>query len=154
MIDAITRCSRLALSLLLGCLLVLSLSQPAFAQTSAARPKAVYTYVEQMPQLPGGGGAMAISMAVQKNVVYPPQALHAHVEGRVFVSFTVAASGSVVDVAVVKGIHPSCDSAVMKAVHQLPRFTPGRQAGRAVAVQFTVPVTFRLEEPQPPTTGK
>ncbi|MBF9238420.1 energy transducer TonB [Hymenobacter sp. BT683] len=107
-----------------------------------------------MPQLPAGGGSAAIVTAIQQRVVYPPQALRAHVEGRVFVSFTVAASGLVENVAVVKGIQPSCDSAVVKAVQQLPRFTPGRQAGRAVAVQFTVPVVFRLEEPQPPIKGK
>ena len=53
----------------------------------------VYTYVEQMPQLPGGGGNGAIVNAIQKAVKYPPLALRNQVEGRIFVSFTVNPQG-------------------------------------------------------------
>ena len=149
-----TSYSQCSVFLLSGTLLALSLNNSAFAQAPATPSKTVYTYVEQMPQLPGGGGQAAIVTAIQQHVVYPPQALRARVEGRVFVNFTVAATGLVENVAVVKGIQPACDSVVMRAVQQLPRFTPGRQAGRAVAVQFTVPVTFRLQEPLAPTKSK
>ena len=49
------------------------LAQPAAAQ-SGSEDK-VYTYVEQMPQLPGGGGNAAIVAAIQERLVYPEQAL-------------------------------------------------------------------------------
>ncbi|GAA4044618.1 hypothetical protein GCM10022409_33350 [Hymenobacter glaciei] len=124
----------------------------AEAQTVPSVPPApvekVYTYVEQMPQLPGGGGQAALVTAIQQHVSYPPQALRDHAEGRVFVAFTVAASGLIEEVGVVKGLRPDCDSVVVAAVRLLPRLRPGMQAGQAVPVRFTVPVTFRLQVPK------
>jgi len=98
-----------------------------------------------MPQPPGGGGSAAVVTLIQQQVSYPPRAVRDHAEGRVFVSFTVAPTGLIEDVDVVKGFRPDCDSAVVAAVKRLPRFEPGRQTGRAVPVRFTAPVTFRLQ---------
>lgn len=120
----------------------------ARAQTAPPEEK-VYTYVEQMPELPGGGGAQAVVVALQRHVMYPTRAVRARAEGRVFVNFTVAASGSVENIAVIIGFRPDCDSAAVVAVQQLPPFLPGKQQGKLVAVQFTVPVTFRLPAPPP-----
>jgi TonB family protein len=106
----------------------------------AQNPLAVYTYVEQMPALSTGGGMGGIVKQIQDNLVYPsgPQQ-----EGRVFVSFVVLADGSVGDTKVIKGLEPAYDEAVVAAIQKLPRFVPGRQGGRPVAVSFTVPVTFK-----------
>ncbi|OGX83693.1 hypothetical protein BEN47_17340 [Hymenobacter lapidarius] len=105
----------------------------------------VYTYVEQMPQLPGGGGNGAIVAAIQKAVKYPPLALRNQVEGRIFVSFTVNAEGLVSDVKVVKGLGSGLDEETVRAVKTLPKFIPGKQNGRAVSVSFTVPITFKIQ---------
>ncbi|MBD2723551.1 energy transducer TonB [Hymenobacter armeniacus] len=109
----------------------------------------VYTYVEQMPQLPGGGGNRAIVNAIQANVKYPAEALKHAAQGRVFVSFTIGEDGMVRDSKIVKGIGWGCDEAVLEAVKQLPQFTPGTQQGRPVSVSFTVPVTFQITMPPP-----
>ncbi|WP_354583894.1 TonB family protein [Hymenobacter sp. UYCo722] len=100
-----------------------------------------------MPQLPGGGGSSAIVSAIQSRVTYPLEALKRRITGRVFVSFTVSASGIVGDAQVVKGIGGGCDESVLNAVQQLPQFIPGRQAGQPVPVRFTVPVTFQITAP-------
>ncbi|GAB3315625.1 energy transducer TonB [Hymenobacter humi] len=105
----------------------------------------VYTYVEQMPSLPGGGGNAAIVAAIQKAVKYPPLALRNQVEGRIFVSFTVNAQGAVSDVKVVKGLGSGLDEETVRAVKTLPTFIPGKQNGRAVSVSFTVPITFKIQ---------
>ncbi|GAB3858686.1 energy transducer TonB [Hymenobacter terrigena] len=105
----------------------------------------VYTYVEQMPQLPGGGGNAAIVNAIQKAVKYPPLALRNQVEGRIFVSFTVNPQGDVSDVKVVKGLGSGLDEETIRAVKTLPKFIPGKQNGRAVSVSFTVPITFKIQ---------
>ncbi|SFQ21518.1 TonB family C-terminal domain-containing protein [Hymenobacter arizonensis] len=99
-----------------------------------------------MPQLPGGGGEKAILQAIQQRLVYPPRALQAQVEGRVYVNFIVTATGRVDKIEVVKSLVADCDSAVVQAVKRLPRFTPGREEGKAVWVQYTLPVTFRIED--------
>ncbi|MFD1468477.1 energy transducer TonB [Hymenobacter caeli] len=98
----------------------------------------VYTYVEQMPHVPGGGGSAAIVAAIQARVV-PTGGC----SGRVFASFIVGPSGVVRDAKIIKGLGASCSEAVLTAIHQLPRFEPGRQNGRPVSVIFTVPITFR-----------
>ena len=104
-----------------------------------------YTYVEQMPQLPGGGGNAAIVAAIQKAIRYPPLALRNQVEGRIFVSFTVNSKGEVTDVKVVKGLGSGTDEETVRAVNSLPRFIPGKQNGRAVNVSFTLPITFKIQ---------
>ena len=104
----------------------------------------VYTYVENMPQLLGGGGNAAIVAAIQRNVIYPKAALANRIEGRVFVSFYVDSEGQVREAKIVKGLDPEIDAAVIAAVQKLPRFRPGTQDGKAVSVTFTVPITFAI----------
>lgn len=106
----------------------------------APRPTGVYTYVEQMPVLPSGDGVSAIVKQIQDNLVYPSGP---HQEGRVFASFVVLADGSVSDTKVIRSLALAYDEAVVAAIQKLPRFVPGRQGGRPVAVSFTVPVTFK-----------
>ena len=95
-----------------------------------------------MPKMPGGGQNKAIVDYIQSKLVYPDVAPANRKEGRVFVSFYVDSEGVVKQPKIVKGLDPAYDAAVVAAVQQLPRFTPGRQAGKAVAVSFTVPVQF------------
>lgn len=99
----------------------------------------VYTYVEQMSALPGGGGTAAIVEAVQQRLVVPAGTSD---EGRIFVKFTVRTEGSVADAEIVKGLSEPLNAAALAAVRQLPRFVPGKQNGREVAVSFTLPVTI------------
>jgi len=100
----------------------------------------VYTYVEQMPALPSGGGMGGIIKQIQDNLSYPDGP---HQEGRVFASFTVGADGVVRDTRIVKGLSPAYDDAVLAAIRKLNRFVPGVQSGQPVAVSFTVPVMFK-----------
>jgi protein TonB len=123
------------------------------AVQTAPPEKKVYAYVEKMPQLPGGGGSQAIVTAVQQHVVYPPEALRNNVQGRLFVQFVVEADGRVQRVSVVKGLRADCDSAVVWAVRQLPRFEPGIMHGKPVAVSFTAPVNFSIAAPSPLKLG-
>ena len=105
-------------------------------------PPAVYTYVEQMPQLPGGGNSGAIVAFIQKNLAYPNVAAADRREGRVFISFIINNQGEVQAPTIVKGLSAPYDAAVLAAVRKLPRFEPGKQAGQSVAVSLTVPILF------------
>lgn len=97
----------------------------------------VYTYVEQMPRLPEDLRAAGIAKAIQARV-----APGSGCGGKVFVYFVVSASGVTKDAKVVKGPNGSCNAAVLAAVGKLPRFSPGKQNGRAVAVSYTIPLDF------------
>ena len=104
----------------------------------------VYTYVEQMPALPGStGGHAAISAAVQSNLLVPPDLPVG--TSRVFVTFLVGPSGFVMrnSIRVVQqSRYPSADAAAVAAVARLPRLQGGRQNGRPVSVSLTLPVVF------------
>ena len=115
---------------------------PPITEVVESRP---YTYVEQMPELPGGGGQLAIVTAIQKAVKYPGLALRNGVEGKMYVSFTVNPRGEVIDVKIVKGLGSGLDEETLRAIKTLPRFIPGKQNGREVSVSFTVPVTYRIQ---------
>jgi TonB family protein len=105
-------------------------------------PPAVYTYVEQMPQLASGGGNQAIVAFIQQHLAYPKVAAADQRAGRVFASFIVDNEGKVQAPAIVKGLGTAYDEAVLAAVRQLPKFEPGKQDGKPVAVSFTVPILF------------
>lgn len=105
-------------------------------------PVEVFTYVEQMPQFPGGQPALLQTLA--QTVRYPTEALEQRQEGRLFVTFVVGTTGAVQDAAVTKPLHPSLDKEAVRAVMGLPNFAPGKQLGKPRAVRFTVPITFRL----------
>ncbi len=104
----------------------------------------VFVHVEQMPELPGGGGTAAIVAAIQKAARYPAMALANSVEGKVFASFVVNAQGEVTDLKIVKGLGSGLDEETLRAIAKLPRFIPGKQNGRAVSVQYTVPISFKI----------
>ncbi len=101
----------------------------------------IFVIVEQTPEMiPNQAEAMR---NLQSSITYPEIAKRAGVEGRVIVQFVVDEQGNVVDPFVVRGIGAGCDEEAVKAVRTL-KFKPGKQRGRAVKVQMTLPVTFRL----------
>ncbi len=102
-----------------------------------------FLIVEQQPEYPGGLTAMRTFLA--KNLHYPTSAATAGVSGKVFVSFVVAADGSLSDVAVLKGIGFGCDEEAVRVMRQMPRWKPGKQSGRSVRVRYNLPITFTLE---------
>lgn len=97
-----------------------------------------FVAVEEMPEPIGGIGA------IQSKIVYPEIAKRAGVQGRVFVKAYVDERGSVTKVELIRGIGAGCDEAAMDAVKSV-MFKPGKQRGKAVKVQVTVPVLFRLQ---------
>jgi TonB family protein len=118
-----------------------------FSSSRAAQAQATYCPVYPMPELAGGGGRQAIGRAIQHRIAYPPRALRAGARGRVFVSFVVAPSGRVREVAVVKSFRPDCDSAVVAAVQQLPCFKA--RLARYGPVRYVAPITFDIAGTQP-----
>jgi protein TonB len=117
---------------------------PARAQTAPAAgiEQRVYTYVEQMPQLPGGGGRSTVLGAIRERLVIARNAAKGCEGGLVQVQFTVDATGAVQNPHIVRGLTAACNDAVLAAVRKLPAFSPGRQNGQKVAVQLTIPVSF------------
>lgn len=106
---------------------------------SQAEEPEVFIAVEQMPELIGG------LEAVQRLIRYPEMARRAGIEGVVYVQFVIDEEGRVINPVVLRGIGGGCDEAAVAAVLQV-RFRPGMQRGRAVRVQYAIPVRFSLRD--------
>jgi len=46
---------------------------------------------------------------------------------------------------VVRGVDPALDKEAVRVVTSSPKWSPGRQRGKAVKVQFTFPINFVLQ---------
>ncbi len=97
-----------------------------------------FVVVENMPELIGGLAGL------QKQVRYPEMARKAGIEGRVIIQFIVNEDGNVEDPRVVRGIGGGCDEEAMRAVKKA-QFQPGRQRGKPVRVQYSLPIVFKLQ---------
>ena len=103
----------------------------------------VYDMVEQAPAFPGGPQAMM--QFIKDNLKYPQIAKENGIQGRVILQFVVDETGKVTDPKVIRSIDPSLDTEAIRLVLSMPRWIPGMQDGKAVAVRYTIPVIFKLE---------
>lgn len=113
----------------------------------------IFTVVEEQPEYPGGNAEMFKFLA--QKIKYPAAASKANVQGKVFVSFVVTTDGDIADVQILKGIGFGCDAEAARVVSKFPKWTPGKQNGKAVNVRYTVPINFQLaKEGEDTNTGK
>ncbi|MCM1094017.1 MAG: energy transducer TonB [Muribaculaceae bacterium] len=103
----------------------------------------VFNAVEQMPQFPGGDAELL--KYIQQHLKYPPVAAENNIQGRVIVQFVVTKTGKVGEVKIARGKDPDLDKEAMRVVKTLPDFIPGKMNGQAVAVWYTLPITFKLQ---------
>lgn len=112
-----------------------------------------FDVVEQMPEFPGGMKECLNFLA--RNVKYPTKAQEAGKQGRVIVQFIVQKDGSLSDLHVLRPLDPWLDAEAIRVIGTMPKWKPGMQHGQAVAVKFTLPVTFMLEgSKNKPQAGK
>ena len=102
-----------------------------------------FVMVEQKPKF-NGGDANEFSKWVNSRLQYPQICIENGRQGRVTLSFTIKADGSLSDVKVLRGVDPALDQEAVRVVMSSPKWTPGKQRDRAVAVSYTFPVIFQL----------
>ena len=104
----------------------------------------VFFVVEDMPQFPGG--MEALNKYFSSHINYPRRAVKNNEEGKVFVNFTIDETGNVKNVYVdeTKSINPDLDKEAIRIISEMPKWKPAVQRGKAVSVDLSVPVEFRL----------
>lgn len=103
----------------------------------------VYEKVEQMPEFPGG--QTELINFLMKSVKYPRESMEKGIQGKVFVSFVISKKGSVLNTKIERGVDPLLDAEALRVVNSMPKWKPGKEKGKKVAVQFTLPISFRLQ---------
>ena len=140
-------------------------------QTKQQTDDPIFDVCEQMPGFPGGEAKLMEFIA--RNIKYPEVATKNGVQGRVLVQFIVEKDGSLSNLKVLDnpksssanmvvvtammpdkerqdaeahnaGVQAMRDEAI-RVINAMPRWTPGKQKGKAVRCHYVIPVTYRLQ---------
>lgn len=124
--------------------LEIDFSQPIFQpkENDADKTDEIFIAVEIMPEFPGGKQALISYLA--NNVKYPLIAQENGIKGKVYVSFVIDELGNINDVDLLRGVDSALDKEALRVVRGMPKWKPGKQAGKAVKVRYTVPIYFEL----------
>lgn len=114
--------------------------------TTVPEEGTIFEVVEQMPEYPGGMPAMM--EFISKNIKYPAAAQQAKIQGRVTIQFIVNTEGNIINPRVLRSADPLLDAEAIRLTTIMPKWKPSMQRGQAVNVKYTVPIMFRLQEPE------
>ena len=141
-----------ALLLMVGCKPSPADIAVAEKQPTAATEAVVEPVLFDMENAPEGfqppefdGGMDALYKYLTENLRYPEQAKVDKIQGRVLIRFVVMNDGSIVNVEVARGIGGGCDEEAVRVVKAMPKWKPAVSDGKAVNVQYALPITFKLQ---------
>jgi protein TonB len=99
---------------------------------------------EELPEFPGG--VVEMMKFVKANIKYPKRALESNISGKCALKFTVNADGSISDIMVLKSTPgcPECDEEAIRVVKSMPKWSPGKLAGKPVPLFYNLPVNFTV----------
>ena len=66
-------------------------------------------------------------------------------QGKVLVQIVIGKDGNVSNIKILKGASAWLDAEAIRVGRGMPKWEPGKQNGQAVAVEYTFPITFRLQ---------
>lgn len=102
-----------------------------------------FKVVEEMPKFPGGEAALFRYLA--QNMKYPAIAQKNKQQGTVVIQMTIGKDGNLSNIKVLSSVSPSLDAEAVRVVSGMPKWEAGKQRGENVAVEYTLPITFRLQ---------
>lgn len=105
-----------------------------------------FTYVDLMPEFPGGQGRML--RFINQNLKYPETEMKNKIEGTVFLQFIVLKSGKIFDIKVLGSIPNSIalEKEAIRVIKTMPDWIPGIQNGDFVNVEYNLPIIFKITQ--------
>lgn len=101
--------------------------------------------------------AQGIQNFIIENLKYPKDAYELGVEGKIFINFVIDEKGKVTEVALKRGIATEEDASPefklaaksmedysITLIQSLPEFNPAKKDAKDVAMEFTLPISFKL----------
>lgn len=122
--------------------------QPSAIEDSSEFTYDVYQIVEQMPDWPDELTGMSVRQFLDSHYNVPREAFAKGISATVYVSFIVDADGTLRNIKVERGVPEcrACDEEAVRVVKLMPRWNPGFQNGRPVAVRYCIPIKFRFND--------
>jgi TonB family protein len=113
--------------------------------TPADSSGAAFVFVEEQAMFQGGSLENYRDW-VQKNLMYPPDAVQNGLSGRVTLQFQVNTAGKVDHIKILhsSGVK-SLDEEALRLMSNSPPWTPAKNEGKKVIQQFVMPVIFQLQ---------
>jgi TonB family protein len=99
-----------------------------------------FAFIETHPAYPGGW--KAVDAYISDNIHYPKAARKARKNGTVRVRFTLDTTGQVTNVRALDSLGYGLEEEASRVISQMPPWIPGRQQGKPVKVEFTLPIKF------------
>ena len=112
---------------------------------SAGKPKlriSTNTGPSKKPSFPGG--RRALSRFLKEEMIYPKPARKLGIEGVVIVQFIVAKDGNLENISIVQSLGFGYDEEALRLVRKMPRWRPALWDGKPMAVQYRLPLHFKL----------
>ena len=121
----------------------------------------IYKVVEEMPRFPGCVNDIPdrkkeecskelMLEYIYNNLIYPIQAKEENIEGMAVVQFIIWKDGSIRGIKIVRNPGGGTGEEAARIVESMKtmndKWRPGHQRGRAVCVQYTLPIKFKLED--------
>jgi periplasmic protein TonB len=104
----------------------------------------VWIAVEKMPEFPGGNAALIRFLG--KHLRVPEDKLDAGERMRVPVKFVVDMNGMLTDVQFSETADEEYKSEIRRVMKKMPKWIPGIQNGKPVAVYFSIPIIFEVSD--------
>ena len=98
--------------------------------------------VEQQPEFPNG--MAALYKYLRDHLHFPQTAIDNGISGTVYISFIISKDGIIQHATVLRGVGGGLDQEALRVVNQMPAWKPGKHNGKAVAVNFILPIKFQL----------
>lgn len=89
-----------------------------------------------------GEDITSFSQWINRNITIPESTKDFSGKHTVITSFTIFANGHISNAAIIKGVYPPLDSAVIELMKNSPRWDPGYKNGRSVNCQIEYPIFF------------
>lgn len=133
----------LILSILVPTLVFSQVSSTSFKKNSITQTP--FSFVEQMPEFPGGEAALGEFIATHFQVSDSARKSQLNT-ARIIVRFVVTETGSVSEIKTMNKVGFGLEEEAIRVVGSFPKWKPGRQNGKPVPVYFTLPITIAIDD--------
>lgn len=118
--------------------------EPAPPPAPEPEPEKIFVSAERMPEFPGGN--QALIRFLSKNLRVPEEKLESGQRIRVPVKFVVGNAGELTDVQFPETADEVYKSEIRRVMKKMPKWIPGSQNGKPVAVYFSIPIIFEVAD--------
>lgn len=111
-------------------------------KTQPKKPK-IRDFVSEAPRFPGGEAALYSYL--KSHINYPEMARELGIQGKVYLTFVVAADGHIIDVNLKRGVDKTLNKEAERVIKGMPNWIPGKDNGKPVYVRCSLPIEFKVK---------